>query len=169
MAQPRTDPIDPELRAEALKERVYVTFTALAVVLALQADLTHASIGSAARTLLLTVVGTALAVLVADVVAHITVHAALPTRRELRHMLVVSAGALTVLVLPLLLLGAAALGLLGLGAALRAASAVLVLALVGVGFLAVRRLTLPLGQRLLVLLAEAVLGLAVVGLELAVH
>lgn len=164
----RTRP-DAEQRAETLKERVYVTFTALAVVLALLSDPAHTTVGTAARTLTLTVVGTALAVLVADVVAHVTVHAALPTASETRHMVIVSAGALSVLVLPLLLLAGSALGLLGLGTALRSSSALLVLSLVGTGFLAVRRLRLPLGQRLLVLLAEAALGLAVIGIEVAVH
>ena len=85
---PGTAVVDPELnreRAERLKERVYITFTALAVVLALQS---HAE--SAARatvTLLIAVVGTLLAVFVADIVSHLAVHAALPTSRELRHML----------------------------------------------------------------------------------
>ena len=160
---------DSEQRADALKERVYVTFTALAVVLALQADLGRTSAGAAARTLALTVVGTALAVLVADVVAHITVHRALPDAATLRHMVAVSGTALGVLVVPLVLLGLAGLGVLQLATALRVVSVVLIVTLVAVGYLAVRRLDLPIGKRLLVLLLEAALGIAVVSIELAVH
>lgn len=158
-----------ELRAEQLKERVYMTFTALSVVLALLAEADHLTVGNAVVTLTVAVVGTLLAVFVADVVAHITVHQALPTRPELVHMVVVVLGAAETLVVPLLIFGLAAVGLLSLEAALIAATVVLVVTLVAVGYLAVRRLKLPLFQRLLVLLAEFVLGLVVVGLELLAH
>ena len=158
-----------EQRAEQLKERVYITFTALAVVLALRADVAHETVAGAAFTLTVAVVGTLLAVFVADVVAHITVHEALPSRAELRHMTVVVLGAAETLVIPLLIIALAALDVLTLDVALTASVVVLVVTLVAVGYLAVRRLRLPLGQRLLVLLAESALGLAVVGLELLAH
>ena len=159
-----------EQRADQLKERVYVTFTALAVVLALRSELAdHATVGGAAGTLAVAVVATLLAVLVADVVAHITVHEALPTRGELAAMLRVVVGALGVLVLPMVFLGLAALGRWTLDGALRASAIALVVTLAAVGYLAVRRLRLPIVQRLIVLLAEFLLGLAVIGLELLAH
>jgi ABC-type amino acid transport system permease subunit len=158
-----------EQRGEQLKERVYITFTALAVVLALRADVDHETVGGAAGTLTVAVIGTLLAVLLADVIAHITVHQALPTRAELRHMVAVVLGAAETLVLPLIVFGLSALGLFGLDVALTTTTAILVVTLVAVGYLAVRRLKLPLLQRLLVLLAESVLGLVVVGLELLAH
>lgn len=167
MAEPQE--VLREQRAEQLKERVYITFTALAVVLALRADVERETIGYAATTLTVAVVGTLLAVFVADVVAHITIHQALPTRAELVHMVVVVLGAAETLVLPLLIFGLAAVGLLSFATALTASTVVLVVTLVAVGYLAVRRLKLPLLQRLLVLLAEFVLGLLVVGLELLAH
>jgi hypothetical protein len=160
---------DREQRAAQLKERVYVSFTALAIVLALRAEADHLTIRAATGTLAIAVVGTLLAVLVADVVAHITVHGALPSRGELVHMLRVVVGALAVLVLPLVFLGVAALGWWTLGGALLASSIALVVTLVAVGYLAVRRLQLPLLQRLVVLLAEFALGLLVVALELLAH
>ena len=52
---------DAAQRSEALKERIYVTFTALAVTIATVREAEHATIGGAALTLLLTVVGTILA------------------------------------------------------------------------------------------------------------
>jgi len=158
-----------EQRGEQLKERVYITFTALAVVLALRADVHDETVGGAAGTLTVAVIGTLLAVFVADVVAHITVHQALPTRAELVHMVVVVLGAAETLVIPLLVIGLAALGLFSLEVALTTSMVILVVTLVAVGYLAVRRLKLPIVQRLLVLLAEFVLGLAVVGLELLAH
>ncbi|WP_375389847.1 hypothetical protein [uncultured Amnibacterium sp.] len=159
-----------EQRADALKERIYITFTALAVVLALRSELAeHASVGGAASTLALTVVATLLAVLVADVVSHITAHEALPTRAELSAMLRVVVGSLAVLVLPSAFLGLAALHVWTLDGALRGAEIALIVALVAIGWIAVRRLRLPWFQRLVVLLAEAALGLAVIALELLAH
>lgn len=164
-----TAEVDADRRAEHLKERIYITFSALAVTLALLADVEHLEPGGTAVGLVVAVLGTLLAVFVADFVSHVVAHAALPDREELRHMVAVSAGSLGVLVLPLLLLALAALRVLPLAAALGASVTVLVATLVVVGFLAVRRLRLPLGQRLLVLLAESGLGLAVVGLEVLAH
>ncbi|QBR92327.1 hypothetical protein [Nocardioides euryhalodurans] len=169
MADHGTTAGDPELveRAARLKERVYITFTALAVVLALGS---HAeSAGRAALTLLIAVTGTALAVLVADVVAHVVVHARLPTGRELGSMVRVSSSALASLLLPFVFLGLGVAGIWESDTALRAATIALVVALVAIGYLAVRRLQLPLLQRLVVLLAEVVLGLAVIALELLAH
>ena len=84
----------PEQRAEVLKERIYITFTSLAVVLALASHADELQAGEAARTLLIAVIGTLLAVFVADLVAYITVHAVLPDRAELAHMASVSTRAL---------------------------------------------------------------------------
>lgn len=158
-----------EQRGEQLKERVYITFTALAVVLALRAEAHEETAGHAGGTLAVAVVGTLLAVFVADYVAHITVHEALPTRSELRHMVVVVLGAAETLVIPLLIIGLAALHVLTLEVALTTCTVVLVVTLVAVSYLAVRRLRLPILQRILVLLAEFVLSLIVVGLELLAH
>lgn len=158
---------DPQERAERLKERVYVTFAALAVVLTLR---THeVSAGTAATTLLITVGGTLLAVLLADVVSHLAVHAALPTPAEARHMVGVCTGALGVLVLPMVFLGVAGSGAWPVDGALRASTIALVASLGVVGWLAVRRVALPGRQKLAVLAAEVALGVAVVGLELLAH
>ncbi|MBW0254026.1 hypothetical protein [Cellulomonas sp. PS-H5] len=158
----------PEERADRLKERVYVTFAALAVVLTLRShgDVTA---GVAATTLLITVGGTLLAVLLADVVSHIAVHAALPTAPEARHMVAVCTGALGVLVLPMIFVGIAATGSWTVDGALRASTIALVASLGVVGWLAVRRVALPGWQKLLVLAAEVALGIAVVSLELLAH
>ena len=161
-------PPTPEERAGRLKERVYVTFAALAVVLTLRSH-GEVSAGVAATTLLITVGGTVLAVLLADVVSHIAVHAALPTAAEARHMVAVGTGALGVLVLPMVFVGLAAAGSWTVDGALRASTIALVASLGVVGWLAVRRVALPGWQKLLVLVAEVALAVAVVALELLAH
>lgn len=156
-------------RSEALKERIYVTFTALAVAIAYERDTAHASVADAAFTLLLTVVGTLLAVFVADVLAHMVLAGALPTRAELAHLVYVSFGSLTVVVVPLALLGLSAIGLLAVATALRAIVVTLSATLVVVGLFAVRRLHAEPVQKLLVLAGVSVLGLAALVVELSVH
>jgi len=159
----------PEQRAEVLKERIYITFTSLAVVLAMGSHAEELSAGSAVRTLLIAVVGTLLAVFVADFIAHIAVHTTTPDRAELRHMVAVSTRALGVIVVPLLFLGLAALGRWQVTTALRASIIALTISLVAIGYLAVRRVRLPLRQRLIVLFAEFGLGVVVVLLEVLAH
>ena len=154
-------------RADRLKERVYITFTALAVVLALRSH--DEPTEGVARTLLITVVGTLLAVFVADVVSHIAVHAALPNRDEMRQIAGVSTSALGVIVLPMVFVVLAAISIWTVEAALRASTIALISTLAAVGYLAVRRVRLPLWQKVLVLFGEVALGLAVVFLELLAH
>lgn len=159
----------PEQRAEVLKERIYITFTSLAVVLAMASHAEDLTPGEAARTLLIAVVGTLLAVFVADLVAYIAVHATTPDRAELSHMASVSTRALGVVALPLAFLALAAIGQWEVTAALRASTIALIVSLVAIGYLAVRRVRLPLHQRLIVLFAEFGLGIVVVLLELLAH
>lgn len=164
---PAPDPDELDRRAERLKERVYVTFAALAVVLAMRGHVDSA--GVAARTLAITVGGTLLAVLVADLVSHVVVHQELPDRAELRHFLRVTRSGLGPAIVPLILLGVAAAGRWSVDSALRASSAALLATLVVIGWWAARRLKLTVVQRVVVLGAELALGAAVVGLELAAH
>lgn len=159
----------PVQRAERLKERIYVTFTSLAVVLALDARSDELEPATVALTLVITVVGTLLAVFVADLVSHIVVHETMPARSDLGHMVRVSSSSLGVLVLPLVFIGLAALGIWDLHQSLRAATIALAATLIAIGYLAVRRVRLPLGPRLVILFAEFGLGLAVVGLEVLAH
>jgi hypothetical protein len=160
---------DPEYRADQLKERIYVTFTSLAVVLALRTHLEGVTAGQAALTLFVTVVATLLAVFVADFTSHLSVHGVMPTRVEFGHMLGTSLGAIGVVVVPLLLLLAAGLGWIALHAALTAIVVILIVTLALVGYLAVRRARMPVRLKVLVLLVEVALGFAVVGLELIAH
>ena len=156
-------------RAASLKERVYIIFTSLAVVLALRGHADETTPAAAAATLSIVVIGSLLGILVADLLSHLTVHSKLPSGEELHHMLAVSVDGLGVLVGPLLLLAAAGLGFLSTAVALGWAVVVLVVSLAVVGFLAIRRLDIPLHHKAAIMLAEVVLSLLVIGLELLAH
>ncbi|MEU4688886.1 hypothetical protein [Actinoplanes sp. NPDC023714] len=156
-----------EARADRLKERVYITFAALAVVLALREH--HTSAARAGSTLIIAVGGTLLAVLVADVVSHIAVHQVMPTRPQLRHMIGVVTGALGALVLPFVFLALAYAEVWTTEQALRRSTIALVAWLVAIGWAAVRRVRLPVWQKMIVLFAEFALGAAVVALEWLAH
>ncbi|BDI24046.1 hypothetical protein [Herbiconiux sp. L3-i23] len=160
---------DAELRAERLKERVYITFTALAVVLALRSHADELTAGSAALTLVISVVGALLAILVADFVSHLVAHGSLPSAGEVRHMLQVAFGALGAAVLPLIFMALAGFDIWTVDGALRASSIALITTLGVGGFLAVRRVRIPGWQKLLVLGVEVALGVLVVALELLAH
>jgi hypothetical protein len=160
---------DAQQRSEAMKERIYVTFTALAVTIATVRDADHATVGGTALTLLLTVLGTLLAVSVAEYIAQMVRDGEVPDRHDVGHILWVCANSIGVLPAPMAILGLSALGALDLAAALRIISFVLVLTLVLVTLIAVRRLRVGIGTKLGVLAGVAVLGVAVLVVELAVH
>lgn len=156
-------------RAASLKERVYIIFTSLAVVLALRSHANETTPAAAAATLSIVVIGSLLGIFVADLLSHLTVHSTLPTGEELRRMIAVSADGLGVLVTPLILLAAAGLGLLSTATALGWSIAVLVVSLGVVGFLAIRNLPIPVHHKVAIMFAEVVLSLLVIGLELLAH
>lgn len=156
-------------RAASLKERVYISFTSLAVVLALRSHADETTPAAAAVTLSIVVVGSLLGIFVADLLSHLTVHAQLPSGQELHHMIAVSTEALGVLVTPILLLTAAGLGLWSTAVALQWAVVVLVVTLLIIGYLAIRQLELPFRHKAVIVFAEVVLSLLVIGLELLAH
>jgi hypothetical protein len=155
-------------RAERLKERIYLTFAALAVVLVMSGH-NQSDPVVAILTLLVAALGTLLAIFTADIVSHIVVHEALPTRKQFRHMVSASFGALSALIIPFAFLLLALFGVWSTGTALFASAIALLAALVIFGWLAARRIPLTFWQRLLVLGGEALLGLAVIGLQLLAH
>lgn len=160
---------DAAQRSEALKERVYVTFTSLAVTIALQREAGDTTVFGAATTLVLTVVGTLLAVLVSDLLAYLTRHDALPDKTGIKHLLWVSFGSLNVVIVPLLTLGSAGTGWLDLSTALRLNAFVLVATLTTVTFVAIRRLHVGKPVKVAVLSGVTLLGVAALAVDLSVH
>ena len=165
-AEPRA--ADLQERADRLKEGIYVSFAALAVVLSLGS---HSTVDAteALVTLAVTALGTTLAVFTADVVSHLVAHQRLMTGAEFRHAGVTTLGATGAVVLPLVLLAVAALGGWSTETALTASAVALLLSLIAFGYLAVRRIRVAWWQRILVLGGEAVLGLIVIALKLIAH
>jgi hypothetical protein len=153
-----------QLRADRLKERLYITFALLAVVLAtLGGDDPDDAV--ALVTIIVTAVATVLAVFVADVVSHLVVHEALPEGHEFRRILMAVSGGLSAAVVPVVLLTVALITHMTAETALTAAAYALVVTLVVIGWTAIRRVPLTWWQRLIALGAEAVIGLVVVGLQ----
>lgn len=157
------------LRAERLKERIYLTFAALAVVLALQTHEHAVGAIEAIVTLAVTTAGLVLAVFAADIVSHLVVHERFMSRTELRHAVLTSFGATGAVGVPFVLLGISALTGWDVTAALWASSAALTVSLLLVGVIAVRKLPLTPLQRLVAVGAEAALGLLVIGLQVLAH
>lgn len=171
MAQPAatTDPKEAELYAGRLRERVYVGFTALAVLFALSTHAHEIAPGQAALTLFVTVLGVLLAGLAADLIAHTVAHSAVPDGNEVRQMVRVATGGLISVAVPLILIGLAGLRVLSLDRALAVAQVVLVITFGLIALIALRRVTLPLWQRTLLVAALMAVGLLAVILELAAH
>ena len=160
-------PVDE--RSEALKERVYATFTGLAIVLVQRENVEHVTATRATLTLLVGIVAITAAGFVAGVVAHVASHSSFPDREELGRMLRVSGSAIASAAAPLIVLGLAAFGVLELEPALVAASILYLAALVVVGFVAVRRTKAAWWKQVVALGILLALGLAVVVLQQLAH
>ncbi|UFS57998.1 hypothetical protein [Subtercola endophyticus] len=161
------DDVTPDERASQLKERVYVTFTALAVLIALAQE--TESPGAAALVLLVTTCGVLLAGLVADIISHTAVHSKLPSRHELGHMIATSVSALAAIAVPMILFGLAALEIIHVDAALRAGQIVLAISLGVIALGALRRAGLTWWRRLLLAGILTAVGIAAIVLEYLAH
>ena len=91
------------------------------------------------------------------------------TRGEFAHAVFASFGALSAVAVPVVALLIALIGWWSTTIALRVSAAGLILSLVVIGFAGIRRVPMTWWQRLLALGAEAVVGLAVVGLQTLAH
>ncbi|MEJ8640907.1 hypothetical protein WKI68_04440 [Streptomyces sp. MS1.HAVA.3] len=146
--------------AARLKERLYATITMISVVIGLGAS-EHVNAAGAAATVLTAAVGLWLATLVADQQAHRVVHGRLATGTELRHMLWIGSPLLLSAVGPLILIGSAALGVMGLETALYAAAGVSVASLFGWGWYGGIRMGSGAALAMLAGALDAAIGLAV--------
>jgi hypothetical protein len=150
------------------KERVYATFTGLAIVLVVLAN-DHADAEHALFALLLGVLGITAAGFVSDMISHLAVHREFPERVDLIIMFRVAGGALGTVITPGILLLLAWIDVMPLTAALRAASIVYIVTLAVIGWFAVRRSRLEWWRQLIALGVLVALGLAVVGLQTLAH
>ncbi|MFW0794371.1 hypothetical protein AAFP30_11210 [Gordonia sp. CPCC 205515] len=152
-----------------LKERVYVAFTGLAIVLVLYNAPGHQDGAHAFAVLLSGLLGVAVAAFASDVIAHLAVHRHFPHGSELRHLLRSTLGALSTAVVPLILIALAWADVLDLSTAL-ILSAYLYIAILGtVGWLAVRRSHLSGGQKLAAFAMLVALALVVLLIQIFAH
>lgn len=120
-------------------------------------------------TLLITVMGTVLAVLLADVLSHAVVFERWMTRVEFERAVQLSLGSATSAVVPMALLIGAGLGWWSADAALSVSLVALVVAMLAIGYLPVRRGCLSRWQRALAIGGEAALAMVIIGLKLLAH
>lgn len=166
------DDATQEERQEAgdrLRERIYVTFTALAILMALNAHGEHLDSPTVLWTLIISVVGVLLAGLASDLVSHMIVHDTLPSAREFRHMLAVASRALSVLAVPVIVLALAYFGVMQAHTAVVIAIAALIASLAVIARIAVSRTGLAGWKQLIVLVGIVLLGVIVVFLEQLAH
>ncbi|WP_211368134.1 hypothetical protein [Microbacterium rhizomatis] len=150
------------------KERVYATFTGLAIVLVVWAS-GHAEADHAFFALVLGVLGITAAGFVSDVISHLAVHQEFPSGTELRILFQVAGGALGTVLIPGILFVLAWVEVISVDAALRASLIVYIVTLAVVGWFAVRRSHLIWWKQLLVLLVLIALALLVVLLQALGH
>jgi hypothetical protein len=154
---------------DRLRERIYATFTALAVLMALNSHSEHLEPLNVLITLLISVGGVLLAGLASDLVSHMIVHNTLPTALEFRHMLAVASRALGVLAVPTIMLLIAYVGWVEVQTAVIVALVALIGSLAVIAQIAVSRTGLGFWKRTIVLAAIVILGVGVVALEQLAH
>ncbi|MER5930878.1 hypothetical protein [Streptomyces sp. NPDC002054] len=151
---------DPRYSAARLKERLYASITMISVVMGL-ASAEHVDPAGAAATVLTAAVGLWLAALVADLQAHRVVHGRSAAGRELRGMLAVSSPLLLSAAGPLVLIAAAALGVMALDTALLVSAGVNVAGLFSWGWYGGIRMGSSTVVAVLGGVVDAVIGVAV--------
>lgn len=153
----------------ALRERVYATLVGLSTVLVLVSYANETSAPEAVADIASAMGALCLAGGFADVSAHRIAHGRFPHGPDLRHILKAASHVLETALLPLLSVGAAALGWLPLSTALWLAALSLVLTIAVLALLATRRTAVRWPVKLLLFVVEVAIALAVVGVKLLAH
>ncbi|MEE3852004.1 hypothetical protein VZC37_16800 [Gordonia sp. LSe1-13] len=159
----------PNVAVTFLKERVYATFTGLAIVLTLYNGADHHSAAYAFEILSMGVLAVILAGFASDGIAHLSVHRHFPRGNEIRTLLRIAGHALETLVVPIGLIVAAWIGILELDTALLIAGFVYIGTLGLTGWLAVRNAEVTWWQKLAALITLVVIGLIVLSVQVFAH
>jgi len=167
-AAPQVDVEKERAAATYFKERVYATFTGLAIVL-VTATAFHPEADHAFFALVLGVLGITAAGFVSEIISHLAVHREFPDRRRVEEMLKVAGGAMGTVLIPGGILVLSWVDVLDIDTALTVCAFVFIGTLAVIGWLGVRRSRLPLRQQLLALLLLLALGLLVIGLQTVAH
>jgi hypothetical protein len=153
---------------DRLRERIYVTFTALAILMAMNG---HGELDSPTVlwTLVISVLGVLLAGLASDLVSHMIVHSELPSAKEFRHMAAVSSRALGVLVVPVIAVALAVFDVIEDRTGMTIAIVALIISLAVIARIAVARSGISGWRQFIALAVLVALGVLVVFLEALVH
>ncbi|MEU5259409.1 hypothetical protein [Amycolatopsis sp. NPDC021455] len=153
----------------ALRERVYATLVGLSTVVLLLDYAGSTSATEAVADIAAAMVALCLAGGFADISAHRIAHGSFPRGHDLRHILAAAGHVLETALLPVLSVGAAALGWLPLNTALWIAALSLVLTIAALALSATRRAAVRWPVKLLLFVVEVAIALAVVAVKLIAH
>ena len=159
----------PQQLVPYLRERIYVSFIGLAVLLAIDAHGEETDSMAVVTSLLIAAVGAGLAGLISEIVAHLAVKGNLPDAAEMRFLVRVSAGALATVILPVVILLFAVLGVIPATLALTISVWVMAITLGAIGYIAVFRASLAWWKKLAVFAGLLLFGLLVVLVQLLAH
>jgi hypothetical protein len=162
------DDTDLGIRIRSLKERIYATFTGLAILAALAAA-GHADAWDAFLTVLVGVFGISAAGFLAEIVAHQVGHQRLPSPGEVGTMAKIALTALGSASAPLVVLALSGIGLFGVELALRISMGVYAATLVIIFLIASRQSGLKVLQRIVSSAMFVGLALLVVAVLLVAH
>ncbi|WP_382304608.1 hypothetical protein [Herbiconiux sp. UC225_62] len=160
---------DAEEVRPRIRERVYITFTGLAVLLAFGAHAGETDAWTIASALLIGVLGAVLAGFFADVIAELAVGGKAPRARAMIGYIGVSTSALTTAVVPLAFLAAAGIGWIDVTTGLVFAIGTMALGLAVIAFAAVARAELPWWAKLAVFVGELLFAAVVIVVKLLAH
>jgi hypothetical protein len=163
------DATSPDEVRPRIRERIYITFTGLAVLLAFGAHAGETDAWTIATALLIGVLGAVLAGFFADVIAELAVGGRAPRARAMAGYIGVSASALTTAVVPLAFLAAAGFGWIEVSTALVFAIGTMALGLAVIAFAAVARAELPWWAKLAVFVGELLFAAVVIVVKLLAH
>ena len=159
----------PQQLVPYLKERIYVSFIALAVLLAIGGHGEEIDPASAITSLLIAAVGAGLAGLISEIVAHLAVKGNLPDAAEMRFLVRVSTGALATVILPVVILLVSVFGVIPAQLAVSISVWVMAITLGAIGYSSVFRASLAWWKKLAVFGGLLLFGLLVVLVQLLAH
>ena len=156
-------------RARFHRERIYATFTGLAVLTVLSFEAEHLTAWQAAGSLLVAIVAISLAGFVAELVAYQLAHSALPHLSELRTMTLVAGSAFASASIPFVMLAGAAIGILPLALALQVGIGIYFGTLLVTTLVAAARTHVPWRQQLISIAMLLGLGVIVIVMLVLAH
>lgn len=156
-------------QAQAVKERIYASFTGLAILATLLIGAETHSASGAFLTLLAGIGGISVAGFVADVIAHQVTHEGSPEGDQFKTMLRIAGGAFASASIPLLALAIAWIGLIPPRTGIQIGMGLYVLTLVAVVVLASRRTRLGWRHQLVALVSLTTLTVIVLVILVVAH